>query len=122
MREIAAILLSFLILSVSAKEMAVFMVFKINQNYIAKNLCVNRNAPELKCHGKCQLTRVVTENKNKEDKYPASNPENKQLTFLVDVLLEICFFNEEQKQPLLAGYVNNYSHLFTTNIFQPPRV
>lgn len=34
---------------------AVFIDFKLNQDYISKVLCINRDKPELECDGQCIL-------------------------------------------------------------------
>lgn len=33
--------------------------FKVNQNYISKELCENRETPELECNGKCYLMKKL---------------------------------------------------------------
>lgn len=33
--------------------------FRLNQDLIAKNLCINRNKPKLHCNGKCQLMKKL---------------------------------------------------------------
>lgn len=32
--------------------------YSINYNYISNQICVNKNQPELECHGKCYLTKA----------------------------------------------------------------
>lgn len=39
--------------------------FKLNQSYIASELCVNRDVPDSDCHGKCYLTKKLQQ-QNKE--------------------------------------------------------
>ena len=38
-----------------------YLLFKINQNYIAKNLCVQKDIPENTCQGCCQLQEVMND-------------------------------------------------------------
>ena len=33
--------------------------FRLNQDYIAKSLCINRNKPAMHCNGKCQLMKKL---------------------------------------------------------------
>ena len=35
--------------------------YAINKDYIAKNLCINRKKPRLRCNGKCQLMKKLAE-------------------------------------------------------------
>jgi hypothetical protein len=44
--------------------------YQWNKDYIAKQLCVNRGKPEMKCEGKCYLCRKL----NKENKKDQENP------------------------------------------------
>ena len=40
--------------------------FYLNQNYIAKTLCENRDKPQMHCSGKCQLQKKINEETNKD--------------------------------------------------------
>lgn len=55
MQRIAAISLAFLLSWQYLLKGAILIWFFSNQSYIAQNLCVNRNKPELSCNGKCIL-------------------------------------------------------------------
>jgi hypothetical protein len=46
--------------------------YRINQDYIAKNLCVNRDKPMMNCNGQCFLAKKL---KAAEDKEQKSNSE-----------------------------------------------
>jgi len=51
----------------------VMLDFYINQEYIAANLCENRDKPAMHCNGKCHLSKKLKE----EDKRDQDNPERK---------------------------------------------
>lgn len=51
--------------------------FLINQNYIAKNLCENRDKPQLHCNGKCQLCKKLTQEDNKDKQNPQRRNEER---------------------------------------------
>ena len=42
--------------------------FMVNRNYIAQELCINRDKPELTCNGKCVLTLQLKASAKSEDK------------------------------------------------------
>jgi len=44
--------------------------FYINQEYIAKNVCVNRFDAIPVCNGKCYLSKELKENQKKELQFP----------------------------------------------------
>jgi hypothetical protein len=39
-------------------------VFKANQEYIARTLCINKQKPKLKCGGRCQLMKKMAAEQN----------------------------------------------------------
>lgn len=49
---------------------AVVVNFYVNQDYIAKNLCENKNRPKLNCCGKCQLNKKLNTEDKKEKELP----------------------------------------------------
>jgi hypothetical protein len=63
-----AILLLFSSLSVNLSGLFVFAGFEMNEDYIAKELCVNKNKPELQCNGKCYLMNKLKQAQDKEQK------------------------------------------------------
>ncbi|WP_372775890.1 hypothetical protein [Mangrovibacterium sp.] len=67
---------TFIILSIAwhiLSEAAVYLSFKINQDYIEKYLCVNREDPESDCHGCCQLKKQLDEQQKQKQEAPDSN-------------------------------------------------
>ena len=61
MKKLLAILLLFTISTQWIVKLGVITDWKINQEYIAKTSCVNRNKPQLECNGKCQLQKRLKE-------------------------------------------------------------
>ncbi len=64
----SAFLLIFCSLSASLSSLFVFAGFEMNLGYIAKELCVNKNKPQLHCNGKCYLMRKLKQAEEKEQK------------------------------------------------------
>jgi len=60
-KKLLAILLLFTISTQWIVKLGVITDWKINQEYIAKTSCVNRNKPQLECNGKCQLQKRLKE-------------------------------------------------------------
>lgn len=46
----------------------VFAGFEMNQKYIAAELCVNKDKPQLHCNGKCYLMKKLKQAEDKEQK------------------------------------------------------
>ena len=61
-----AILLLCCSVSVNLSGLFVFAGFEINRDYIAKELCVNKDRAELQCKGKCYLMKKLKQAQEKE--------------------------------------------------------
>ena len=48
--------------------------YVINYEYIATVLCENREEPELKCNGKCYLSRMLAREQAKDQENPFESP------------------------------------------------
>lgn len=60
----------FILLLQTFSRAAIVVNFYANQDYIAKNLCVNRSKPRLNCCGKCQLNKKLKTEDKKEKEAP----------------------------------------------------
>ena len=49
-----------LILLVTFQRGLVVIHFKLNQDYIEKEYCVNKSKPNLNCHGQCHLKKELS--------------------------------------------------------------
>lgn len=78
----------------------VMLDFYLNQEYIVKNLCVNRNKPAMHCNGKCHLSKKLKE----EDKRDQDNPERK------DHRSEIFYAAWLEPASLTAAVTANIAH------------
>lgn len=58
-RRILAILLLLCLSYQNVARLAIIAWYEYNKEYIAKNLCENRNKPEMKCCGKCYLKKQL---------------------------------------------------------------
>ena len=97
-----------------------FTSFKLNQNYIAATLCVNKNKPQLHCEGKCYLTKKLKQADEKE-KSAGQVQKKHQYEALVVSAFRLAPPSVKITNLLVTepGYVlSTYSSL----IFQPPQV
>ncbi len=63
-----SILLLVSLLSANLSGLWVYMGFEANKGYIAKELCENRDKPEMHCNGKCYLMKKLKQAQDKEQK------------------------------------------------------
>ena len=47
----------------------------LNKNYVASNLCINKNKPQMHCNGKCYLAKQVAKATRQDQQSPESRKE-----------------------------------------------
>ena len=106
-------------------KIGVIAWFNANRDYVATELCENKNAPEKKCAGKCYLKKQLNKIEQGSDK-SKQLPEKKHKTefseFITSVAphFAISFFT--QSQVSAVAYTDNYSFNCSQSIFHPPPV
>ena len=117
-------LLVILTLLMFLKPILPVLEYVVNYDYIVNELCENKLKPELKCNGKCHLTKELA----KASEGNSDNSSDKKITF---EQTEIVFFQEIKPIEIRQIYFlnetsigNNYSnlcfHLNDCAFFQPP--
>src|SRR5690554_5299900 len=101
---------------------AVFIDFKLNQDYISKVLCINRDRPQLACDGQCILMQKMKSTQDGDHPEQSQSPKTQ--------LLEIFSELKTVFQPLLLPSMQQ--DFFThdeevsleafSEIFHPPKV
>lgn len=66
MKKVFSITMTILFLLVSFQQLLIIVHFKLNQQYIEKEFCVNKAKPELQCHGKCHLKKDLEKSANSD--------------------------------------------------------
>lgn len=118
---ICFLLISFVFQSTS--NFWIMSSFYLNQDYIAKNLCVNRFDKIPVCNGKCYLSNQLKENEKKEQKIPNVKEKEVQLfcnqTSLENFSFEIFEFTHK-KTPFFKEFsIVQPPH---NSVFQPPKL
>jgi|SRR5690606_7380298 len=72
MKNIVIILLAVATLGQILSKPVILMNFLINRDYIAANLCENRNQPDLGCQGKCHLKKQMDQDEQSSEKKVAA--------------------------------------------------
>ncbi len=123
MKKLTAISLAVLIFAATAKDMLMWASFKVNQDFIAKTLCINQDKPEKLCSGKCFLTKKISEEKKAEKStVPMPSPdESKQVVYYQAIV-------QAEFSGLIATFQKTFFKEITfagqsclADIFQPPR-
>ncbi|HEY6954139.1 MAG TPA: hypothetical protein VI385_02795 [Flavisolibacter sp.] len=118
-------ILMMLILAQAFSKWLVVAEYKVNQDFISRNLCINKSRPKLHCNGKCQMMKRLAE----EEKQDSSNNTNNSSKVKVQ---EVLFCSEIKKPaiPSLTCEAPIYNeepilfrqHSLIDSIFHPPAV
>jgi hypothetical protein len=124
LKRFTAILLLIMVISSNFSQLFVYAGFKVNQRYIAENLCVNKSRPWLHCNGKCYFMKKIRQADENEKKQAAKDNLNR---------LEISFFQEpfqfksltptilEMVKSNFPEYTFQFSSRHLSTIFRPPK-
>ncbi|WP_163323545.1 hypothetical protein [Draconibacterium mangrovi] len=94
--------------------------FKINQDYIAKNLCIEKDVEGSTCQGCCQLKKKMHEQEEQKRELPPQQTEKQNIDFCIQAteLNDGLYPNSEN---LRIKNSSNYSFLKALKVFHPPK-
>ena len=101
--------------------MAIYVAFKINQEFITNTWCINISKPEAKCYGKCYLSKKMKsskEEKNNSGTLPQLEEVQKNYYYSGHI------FDLSEKER--NAFINNFYYLipttklFTASFLEPP--
>lgn len=107
-------------------KLGIIAYYELNKNYIAQNLCENRDKPQMKCCGKCylrkQLKKAEDENTNGSKQLPTKIDKVEVAAFFPLAPIRITtqefnvkiIFHDRYRQPSGADPLSS--------IFHPPPV
>lgn len=124
MKWIYAVLFSFLSLAGILKDLAVYVSFKSNQEYIAITMCTGRFDPVNTCNGSCylnnQLQLVHDFENDKDGQIPPNLKE--RITFFAEDIIEEIRPNFAIKEAVPAFFFACKTNSgYPSAIFQPPQ-
>ncbi len=106
---------------VSFQEASFYLFFKINQDYIAKNLCVEKDVQGSKCKGHCHLKKILKQTKespSSEMPLPSFEPTKIELfVFINNDIEDVLNESVHQSNFVLTSYFDSD---FSNSIFHPP--
>jgi len=90
-KKVLALLLSISILAQCLVQLGVIGYYELNKQYIAKNLCENRDRPQLKCCGKCYLRKQLhkVEEGNASKNAPPKIEKTEVLVYILPPFLQL---------------------------------
>lgn len=112
----------FLILSLISAHFTkvfVFAGFELNRNYIAEKLCVNKDKPELKCHGNCFLMKKLEEAEKKQQSEKTAQQKN-LFQEIATIESSRFKFNTHLLSEINTPVISNYQLIREFPILHPP--
>lgn len=95
--------------------------FYANRTYVARQLCINKDKPELDCKGTCVLTKKLKQAEQKqEQQLPLQQRQIKESAPVIIEQAQLCFDIPLDIPSLHAVYIADYSYLHSNSIFHPP--
>lgn len=127
MRRGMALLLLFVLCHQLVLKLGVVAWYQVNKDYIAKNLCENRNKPELNCCGKCYLRKQLKKVDGHENPVKNAVLSIEKMDALACILpptINYDYSHPELKTSSIKTPVlqDLYQHPVSFSIFHPPSV
>lgn len=88
-----------------------YLDFEIRRDYIVKNLCINRNRPQMHCNGKCYLAKKMAALEEQEKR----QAERDYISQILDHVLD--YQNQVAIPPQISYKVHS---LLSFNYVSPP--
>lgn len=121
LKKLTAILFLSVLFCQTFHRMVIYGAFYANQSYIAKNLCVNRDKPEMHCNGHCQLKKELATDDKKESQNPLQRASKEpSLLYLPPQIFQDSFFGEKETVPLYGYYDMPALQEYISSTFHPP--
>ncbi|MBS1585168.1 MAG: hypothetical protein JSS82_06430 [Bacteroidetes bacterium] len=124
MRTVIAILIMFSLSFQTMVKMAIIGWYELNKEYIAKNLCENRDKPQMKCCGKCYLRKQLKKAEDGNEANSKQAPCKLTKIEIAEFIPSQSFYLPEHFASILKQHNPRMQHmhdrLFPLSIFHPP--
>jgi len=123
-RQVTTFIFALLIFLHPLCKMAIILSFKINQDIIARTLCVKKEIKNNTCKGNCQLKKQLAKADEKEQEQTPSTQKGKY---------DVLYWHSQKSQCIpvsLGNYLRKlkafgrkdfYTHSFTASVDRPPK-
>jgi len=100
-----------------------YIDYAINKDYIASNLCINKDTPQSSCEGKCYLEKKITESAESKDSNDKNTPKKVHNELVNEFLNSLAIHINVFESPLIHAIRQDvYTPVRYLNaIFIPPR-
>ncbi|WP_072359653.1 hypothetical protein [Chitinophaga sancti] len=103
----------------NCSQYLISLEYKLNQNYIASVLCVNRDKPDMHCNGKCYLKKQLERDQQQQNNGSAGK-EKYEVSY-IDDLYSYDLRSYAPSIPLIAYYQSSVPYTPLSDTFRPPQ-
>ncbi|MEC5142279.1 hypothetical protein [Chitinophaga sp. 212800010-3] len=120
MKHLSLICILFGLLLQNFSKSLIVMQFKVNQTYIAKELCVNRDKPQMHCNGHCHLKKEL--DKDTQPEKNNNNGKDKYEVMFVDPIQSFSISSPDNQLSFISYYKAPRLSKRSSSIFHPPQL
>jgi hypothetical protein len=121
MRQSLLVLIIGGLLLQSFSTVGILIHYQLNKEFIAKNLCENRNKPQMHCNGKCHLAKQLKKAEAEESKNHSKRINTQEFFSLFSSRsASVILVPDTKGTEMVFAYSNHYSSAYTGSPFHPP--
>lgn len=102
-------------------RLIIVLEYALNKDFIVTMLCINKDKPQLKCEGKCQLKKQFDQQEKKEH-HPLATSLDKRDTLVFHEIININHMKNEKSNSQNSIYLVICLDPSKSSVFQPPKV
>ena len=121
LKHLIAHILILSVLGFQFSEMLIYISFKLNQDYIAKNLCIEKDVEGSTCKGCCQLKKKLEKQKDQKEALPVNQTEKLDINLYAETRLVLQDIYPEVNE-IKNDFILKYCFRPFKQIFHPPRM
>ena len=124
MKQVLSILFILVVLGNTLSLPAYYLYYNLNKAYITELFCINKEKVQMKCHGKCHLSKVtqnlVTKRKGEATNFPVIE-ERIPMSLFLENKMYLKFSDLPFSRRSLPSFVHHYQFLHRQTVFHPPQ-
>jgi hypothetical protein len=120
MNKLIAILLIVGVLLQSMSKLVIIVNYDLRKDYIAKNLCENRDKPQMKCCGKCYLKKQLNKTEDSNSKQAPNKDSKSDVVALIKEKIILPEYQHFEYTVHNTFWNNHYAFNYQSAQFHPP--
>ena len=102
-------------------KVGIFVSFKINQKYIASNICEKKDIPQNACEGKCFLKKALQKENQQAQENKNNNKNISDFYIQNNIYTQNIFYSFVVLKPFFTEKNINFSPKNTHKLLRPPQ-